>query len=208
MPIGYVPLQGAAEFGQGLGNALSNAFIQIPMQKRQQEMEQQRIGLEGRQINNQLAMREMMLQLQGQRYTDLNNYRQGMLDSRNDYNDGRLDVANRGLDLKEHPPAKPLTGLAAQGIYPVQGGYFQTQPGGKTASPLADGAQGAMPPDGFVTPPTSTYNAYPRQFAPVNPNSQEANQINLMKLQAGVGGTNTYPQILQMIQQMQQQPQG
>ncbi len=212
MPIGYSPWTDAATYGRELGNSLSQAMIQIPFQKRQQGMEQERIGLEGRQIDNQLAIKKMLMELNQQRYNDLAQYHEGLIDAKNQglMNTQQLnDERNRHWSDQlafQQAVAQNKQDSWKNDVMPVNGGIVQHYPGMQVA-PQPQGAFGPMA-QGGMTPDSNVFQPYPKQFAPVNPNADMRNQLEMLKLKALIGGTNMYPQVLNQLQQLQGQGNG
>ena len=61
--IGYTPWHDAANFGQGLGQIITQALFQVPAQRREQAMQEREFGLKERQLAAQEGLNQMHAQL-------------------------------------------------------------------------------------------------------------------------------------------------
>jgi hypothetical protein len=188
-------------------------MMQVPFQRRQQAMEQQRIGLEGRQIDNQYQIKQAILQLQAQRANDLAGYHEGLIDAKNQglqnsslLNDERAQHWSDRLAFQQQQAnimdqLKQAT--AWQNDYKaVPGGMLQHMPGGNPVQSSSAGSFG-MPQEGGVTQPWTQFTPTPHTAAPLNASAQLRNQLEMIKLRGMIGGTNEYPNLMQQLNQLQ-----
>lgn len=187
MPIGYAPLEDAAAWGRGFGQSLGGIMLQAPQQRRQNAFEQERIGLQGRSLDNQLAMRQMMAQLQQQYHTGYLNLQQNKADNQvnhwNDQNDlgfQRLAEYARknNISLEEAQMRdETLRGAIRYNNMPVPGGTLSQQP-----QPQSQSQQGLdqQPPQNPA--PIPTFTPEPVRIAP----TMTANQYNNTYRQLGM----------------------
>ena len=193
------PLAEAATMGGELGHTLGQSMYQVPMQRAQM---MQQIA----QMRQQQQYHQALMQLAAQKQQDMAGYRGGMLDWRNGQLDERtqrdqtldqqgqqrLQQGDQRLQMQENAPR--------QNFLPIGGGNVIARDG--MMPPGMQQPQGQGQTNGL--PSGFQMLSAPHPSANVNPNAALANQIKLLQLQAGVGGTNAFPDILQAIGQLRQ----